>query len=366
MLILLLSLLLPFFSHAQNPDVVKIGYIPTPPLVYTSHDNKLTGITYDLVQTFLKEADIFQVTYLAFSDKKSATEALQTGDIHIFLGNVDNNTHPNIVISTPYMIDGIYSLPLPQSFTERITHALNWLDLGLSTLLFFTVTSSLCAFFLVVFDTRHHKHLRFQPLSTVFFSQLYTLFSSFSRNLISAPLSTAGRVITAIWTALTALSLVFLTSVITCALISALSPTPPKSLSLAEISGQRVGLLDDGFGTAYALSNTSTLYPFTDTNGLIDALKNDTIDYAVVSGAFFTHSYAHTPHGRVTGLANMPLTLNPQTIALNQDFASSILFDETKVTYATYFNEAIHRALHSLSLYHLCTRYVKTPYSCVF
>ena len=366
MLTSLLILLLPFFSHAQNPDVVKIGYVTTPPLIYTSHDKKLTGITYDLVRTLLREADIYHVTYLAFSDKKSATEALKTGDIHIFLGNVDDNSHPNIVATAPYMIDGVYSIPLPQSFTERLKHALNWLDLALSTLLFFTVTASLCAFFLVVFDTHHQKNLRFKPLSTVFFSKFYTLFSSFSRSLISAPLSTAGRFITAIWTALTVLWVIFLTTVMTCALISALSPPPPKSPSLAEISGQRVGLLDDGYGTAYALSNTSILHLFTDTHDLLNALENGTIDYAVVSGAFFTHSYTGTPHSRMTALANMPLTLNPQSIALNKDFARTILFDEAKVTYSDYFNVAIHRALHSLSLYHLCTRYVKTPYSCVF
>ena len=54
-----------------------------------------------------------------------------------------------------------------------------------------------------------------------------------------------------------------------------------------------------------------------------------------------------------TGLADMPLTLNPQAIALNKDFAHSVLFSEKKITYAEYFDEAIDRDLHSLSLYYL-------------
>lgn len=366
MLIPLLSLLLTLFCYAQNPDTVKVGYIQTPPLVYKGLDDNLTGITYDLVQSFLKEADIFHVTYVPFSDKKSAAEALQTGDIHIFLGNLGDSAQTNIVTTKPYMIDGVYALPRPQNFTNRLTNAINWQDLAISTSIFFIVTSSLCAFLLVMFDTHLHKHPRLQSRSAVFFSQLYTLFSSFSRNLISAPLSTAGRVITATWTVLVSLYMVFLTSVVTCAVILALSPSKQPTLSLGEISGQRVGLLDDAFGTAYAFSTTSTLHTFSNTHDLIAALEDDTIDYAVVSGAFFAHTLSHIPHTRATGLADMPLTLNPQAIALNKDFAHSVLFSEKKITYAEYFDEAIDRDLHSLSLYYLCTRYIKNPYACVF
>jgi ABC-type amino acid transport substrate-binding protein len=365
-LIPLLYLLLSIFSQAQTAHDVKVGYILTPPLVYTTHDNKLTGIAFDLLQSFLKEADIFQISYLPFTDKKSATEALATGNIDIFLGNLDDTPHANIVTTSPYMIDGVYALPLPQSFTARLTQALNWQDLAVNTSFFFLITSSLCAFILVIFDSHHHKNLRFQSLSVVFFSHLFTLFSSFSRNLVSAPLSTVGRVVTATWTAAMALSMVFLTSVITCALISALSLPTPKAITLAELSGQRVGLLEDGFGTAYALSNTASLRSFADTHDLIDALAHDKIDYAVVSGAFFTRTSAASTYGRETGLAHTPVTLNPQTIALNKHFASTMLFEESKVTYGDYFNDAINRALHSLSLYHLCTRYVTTPFASVF